>query len=365
MRTPNNWQWNLTYQQEVFGRSSFEVAYVANYGYDLLKIHVANQVLNGDVNGNGVDDRNGVHPHEQRGVASVRRLRQQQHRHLGSHRRVDLSLAADAVRVAIRPRLAVPGLVHLVAFARELRDDRQRPARREYHARWTTRTPIWTGGVRRRADAHLQLVDHLDVVQPRGPLDGACGRSWATGKSRGSSAAGTGQPLTAYTGSLGSGLTGGPSGTGFTDNQTAKPCVGRAVPRQRADPTSRSSTRAPTPSTASGSARSATPSVATALVPGYFQTDLAFYKNFPLKNGVKLQFRWDIFNIFNNTNFLFQNLDMTMDASAVVAQRGRRRRSSAPRFPPVSGRRHAHGIRGRCRSASSCCGELVRQSVPA
>ena len=52
--------------------------------------------------------------------------------------------------------------------------------------------------------------------------------------------------------------------------------------------------------------------------PGYFQTDLAFYKNFPLKNGVKLQFRWDIFNIFNNTNFLFQNLDATMDPSAVV-----------------------------------------------
>ena len=58
MRTPNNWQWNLTYQQEVFDRSSFEVGYVANYGYDLLKIHVANQVLNGDVNRNGRDDRN-------------------------------------------------------------------------------------------------------------------------------------------------------------------------------------------------------------------------------------------------------------------------------------------------------------------
>ncbi len=42
--------------------------------------------------------------------------------------------------------------------------------------------------------------------------------------------------------------------------------------------------------------------------PGYFQTDLAFYKNIPLTNGMKLQFRWDIFNIFNNTNFLFQNL---------------------------------------------------------
>ncbi len=38
--------------------------------------------------------------------------------------------------------------------------------------------------------------------------------------------------------------------------------------------------------------------------PGYFQTDLAFYKNIPLSGRVKLQFRWDIFNFFNNTNFL-------------------------------------------------------------
>ena len=33
---------------------------------------------------------------------------------------------------------------------------------------------------------------------------------------------------------------------------------------------------------------------------------------------MKLQFRWDIFNIFNNTNFLFQNMVTTMNASAVV-----------------------------------------------
>ena len=37
-------------QHEVFRNSTIEVGYVANYGYDLLKIHVANQVLNGDTN---------------------------------------------------------------------------------------------------------------------------------------------------------------------------------------------------------------------------------------------------------------------------------------------------------------------------
>jgi hypothetical protein len=37
--------------------------------------------------------------------------------------------------------------------------------------------------------------------------------------------------------------------------------------------------------------------------PGYFQTDLAFYKNVHITDAVRLQFRWDIFNFFNNTNF--------------------------------------------------------------
>jgi hypothetical protein len=38
--------------------------------------------------------------------------------------------------------------------------------------------------------------------------------------------------------------------------------------------------------------------------PGYFQTDLSFYKNIPISDRIKFQFRWDIFNFFNNTNFL-------------------------------------------------------------
>ena len=52
--------------------------------------------------------------------------------------------------------------------------------------------------------------------------------------------------------------------------------------------------------------------------PGYFQTDLGFYKTFPLGGRARFQFRWDIFNIFNNTNFLFAGMDATMSPSAVV-----------------------------------------------
>jgi hypothetical protein len=52
--------------------------------------------------------------------------------------------------------------------------------------------------------------------------------------------------------------------------------------------------------------------------PGYFQADLAFYKNFPLNDRVKLQVRWDIFNVFNRANFLYNNLVNTMNPSGVT-----------------------------------------------
>lgn len=129
--------------------------------------------------------------------------------------------------------------------------------------------------------------------------------------------AGTGQPFSAYTGGLPGGLTGGPSGTAFTDNQMAnrvasEPCRATSGPdEQIINP--RAYTMDGFRLGTIGTARRGD-----CTGPGYFQTDLAFYKNFPLKNGVKLQFRWDIFNIFNNTNFLFQNIDNIMNASSVV-----------------------------------------------
>ena len=38
-----------------------------------------------------------------------------------------------------------------------------------------------------------------------------------------------------------------------------------------------------------------------------FQTDLALYKNISTTNKVRLQIRFEIFNVFNRTNFLFVN----------------------------------------------------------
>src|SRR5205807_3002665 len=56
--------------------------------------------------------------------------------------------------------------------------------------------------------------------------------------------------------------------------------------------------------------------------PGYAEVDMAFYKNFTLPSGIKLQFRWDIFNLFNRANFLSgyggTGFNDTMNATAVT-----------------------------------------------
>ncbi|HUG93818.1 MAG TPA: hypothetical protein VML55_23520, partial [Planctomycetaceae bacterium] len=128
--------------------------------------------------------------------------------------------------------------------------------------------------------------------------------------------AGTGQPLTVFAGGL-PGFTGGPSGTGFTDNQRPnhvadQPCRASSGPdEQIINPAAYTldGFRLGT----IGSARRGD-----CTGPGYFQTDLAIYKNVRAGNRVKLQFRWDIFNLFNNKNFLFAGLNTTMGASAVT-----------------------------------------------
>ena len=141
--------------------------------------------------------------------------------------------------------------------------------------------------------------------------------------------------------------------TTTTSAPTASPASRAGRPRVR---TSRSSIRTRYTLNGFRSAQIGTGERGDCTGPGYFQTDLAFYKNFPLKSGVKVQFRWDIFNIFNNTNFMFA--EPRRDAGSVGGHAQQRpdrdRQLDHPR--PTSARRPGRGTRGRCRSASSCSG---------
>ena len=139
--------------------------------------------------------------------------------------------------------------------------------------------------------------------------------------------------MTVFTGSL-PGLNGGPSGTGYTDNQrpnrvTSEPCNAKSGPEEQIIN--------PNAYTLNGFRLGTigTAERGDCTGPGYFNIDLALYKNFPLGNGMKFQFRWDIFNFFNNTNFLgpadggtgdFNNV---MNASSVTLNGARTEIASA------------------------------------
>ena len=56
------------------------------------------------------------------------------------------------------------------------------------------------------------------------------------------------------------------------------------------------------------------------LGPGFFQTDLAFYKNIPLGGHVQGQFRIEIFNVFNRVNFT--GLDTSLNPIDVTYNTG-------------------------------------------
>ncbi len=132
--------------------------------------------------------------------------------------------------------------------------------------------------------------------------------------------AATGQPVNARTGTI-PGLNGGPSGTGYTDNQrpnrTGESCSppSGATAEQIINPAA---------FTLNGFqlGENGTAKRGDCNGPGYFQTDLAFYKNFRVTSGVRVQFRWDIFNLFNNTNFRYDGLNTAMNASAATFNTG-------------------------------------------
>jgi hypothetical protein len=54
---PNSWTWNLSLGHELFRNTTFEVSYVGTKQQDQLQFRNANQVVPGDINKNGVDDR--------------------------------------------------------------------------------------------------------------------------------------------------------------------------------------------------------------------------------------------------------------------------------------------------------------------
>jgi carboxypeptidase family protein len=322
-KTPNNWQWNVSFQHEVFSKSTIEVGYVANYGYDQLRMQVANQVLAGDTDHDGVDDRRqfvltaggapalrqfgvfgnnniGIWTHS--GESTYHSLQTQWITRFGrgSQFQTSYTLARSRANLALTASGQLDAN-NVVLDNQNLDADWGRPD--------TGRTHIY----------NASLIYMLPTLEDKSKLARGFFGDWEITTIVGG---GSGQPVTIFTGGLPN-LNGGPSGTGFNDNQRPNRVASEDC---RASGSVKEQIINPAAYTLVGFNLG---SIGTAgrgdcNGPGYFQTDLAFYKNFPVTGGVKLQFRWDIFNFFNNTNFLGPggggtgNLNNIMNVSAVT-----------------------------------------------
>jgi hypothetical protein len=311
-RTPNNWQWNVMFQHELFhaeGRSgTLEVGYVGNYGQDQLRSVNINQVLPGDRNGNGVDDRfefatlpfggNAVdlRPYSALGNKAITswehwgktRYHSLQAQFIsrfgrGSQFQASYTLARTRANVSMTNADGLSGADAPIDLT----------------------NPDVDWGRPQVGRTHLfnaSLVWLLPALENASSIRRALLGDWEIATILG---AASGQPFTAYAG-LVTGLNGGPSGTGLGNappNRTDAPCrPNGGLPEQIINPAAYTLDGFQVGTI--GSARRGD-----CTGPNYFQADLALYKNVPVTGRVKMQFRWDIFNVFNNTNFLFSTVN--------------------------------------------------------
>jgi hypothetical protein len=318
-KTPNNWQWNLSFQREIFRHTTWDIGYVGNKGNDLLRTADIDQVAPGDINNNGIPDR------------------------------LEYVITSPA-NGALRPYGAAFGDKKITFW--------QHDGHSIYHSLQTQVISRWGGSqfqasyTLSRTRANVSLTDSsgglaadetaLDLSNPgadnglansdrthifnaalvlAGPtMDGQKGAKAALlGGWEISSIvqAASGQALTVYTGAL-PGLNGGPSGTGYTDNQ--RPNVVAGVSCRANDASNPEQILNPAAVTLTNFQLGTIGNESRGYCrgPGMFQTDMAFYKSLHASKKAQLQLRFEIFNVFNNLNFLSQGLNNNMSLAAVT-----------------------------------------------
>jgi Carboxypeptidase regulatory-like domain/TonB-dependent Receptor Plug Domain len=319
-KTPNNWQWNISYQREILPHTTWDIGYVGNKGVDLLRTADINQVLPGDRDGNGVDDRlqfvttpggTGVGDLRPFGVFGNSQITMWEHsghsmyhsmqtqvisRWGASQLQASYTLSRNRANVALDDSSG--GL-----SATESRLDLTNPAADEGYA-----------NTDRRHVFNAALVLAFPTLEADHGLRRALLGGWEVGAIV---QAASGQAVTVTTGSLPD-LNGGPSGTGYTDNQRPNMVAGVSC---RADDSSN-----PEQILNPAAVRLVDFQLGTigneergaCRGPGMFQTDLAFYKTLRATGRAQVQLRFEIFNVFNRVNFLSQGLNTSLSPQSVT-----------------------------------------------
>jgi len=318
-----SWQWNVSVGREIIPGTTLELGYVGNKGKRLLRSFDTNQVPAGDHNGNGVPDRldfiragsdddaksalrpYGVFGNENIEISShegstiyhslqtqlvsrFQRGSQFQASYTWSRTIGDVALTGDGENFIDASSLSLlenPGL------DRGLTE--------------THRTHVF--------NASLVLV-LPELEGESAPVHHLLG-GWEIGTIVQAS---SGSPLTVYTGSIPD-LTGGVSGTGLTDNQRPNRVSGQSC---RASSGPKEQWLNPNAWTLTGFELGTFGNSGRGICEGprFAQVDLAFYKTIRIGGRMKAQVRFEIFNLFNRTNFV--DVDTELNPTSVTLDTG-------------------------------------------
>lgn len=323
-KTPHNWQWNLSYQREIFAHTTWDIGYVANKGLELLRTADINQVVPGDRNHNGTDDRlDYMRAQGGAGVGDIRPFGA-----WGDHRITmwthDGESMYHSMQTQVVSRWGASQLQASYTLSRNRANvalDNSSGSLSADESAIDLSDPSRDFGLANTDRRHVfntALVLAGPSMADQHGMKAAFMGGWELGVI---TQAASGQALTIYTGSI-PGLNGGPSGTGYTDNQ--RPNIVPNVDCRADDKNTPEQIINPAAVTLTGFelGKIGSEERGGCRGPGLFQTDLAFYKTMKASSRMQLQLRFEIFNVFNRTNFLSQNLANTMNPSAVTFDTG-------------------------------------------
>jgi hypothetical protein len=322
-QVPNNWQWNLTAERELWKNGKLEVGYVGSRGIHLLSKTNVNQVVPGDIDNNGVDDRldaaragaGGVAPWRPFGVFGDRNIHVIGHRGDSYYHSLQTLLSTKLHRGSIfqvaytwsKLISTIPqgyvnnddGFVDTTNFALDRGLD-------EFH-----RPHVFSAN----------LIYNLPKLEDKNAFLRHLAGGWETSTIVSLT---SGASLTVFKGGT---EIPQPSGTGFGDNQRPSRVPGAPCRRSGA---LRHEWLNPGAFTFDGfqlgSIGNSPRGVCSG--PSTGNIDLAFYKNFEVPflkgkyfgEGAKLQFRLELFNAFNHPQF--RNVDVGLGASNMVFDTG-------------------------------------------
>lgn len=297
--TPNNLQWNLSVEREIAPNTTAEIGYVGSKGRNLLKTRDINAIPEGDSNGNGVADRV---EHTILGEASNVRPFQSIGGRITFWDHSGESIY-HSLQTQLRSRFGRGSQFQAsYTWSRTIADEPLDNSDGGLSASMTVLDERLDRGLaqtHRKHVANASLVLSLPLLEEKSPLVRHVFGDWQIATI---AQYASGQALTVFSGSI-PGLNGGVSGTGYTDNQRPNrvpgvSCKASGGPKEQIINPDAFTVNGMRLGTIGDSGRGVCEG------PDFKQVDFSLYKNIRVSNRVRMQLRFDVFNVFNRVNFV-------------------------------------------------------------